>query len=116
MNLLDITHFEVSRSIILKTEEALLEAGRKGYERFVFWSGIPDRDNFRVAVEHVPAQTGYKLETGLCVKVEGVELNRLNRWLYENKQTLGVQIHAHAEHAYHSDTDDEFPIVTVLGC
>ena len=38
-----------------------------------------------------------------------------NLWLYENKLKLLAQIHSHPSEAYHSKTDDEFPIMTTLG-
>lgn len=47
--------------------------------------------------------------------VDGPELHKLNRWLYDAHETLAVQIHTHPDDAYHSETDDEFPIVTALG-
>lgn len=49
------------------------------------------------------------------VRVDGDALHRLNVWLYQHQQMLGVQVHAHPTDAYHSDTDDTFPIVTTLG-
>ena len=36
-------------------------------------------------------------------------------WLYEAGEMLAVQVHAHPTDAYHSDTDDTYPIVATLG-
>jgi hypothetical protein len=47
--------------------------------------------------------------------VDGVELHKLNMWLYEAGEVLGVQVHAHPTDAFHSETDDAFPIVATLG-
>jgi hypothetical protein len=47
--------------------------------------------------------------------VGGEELHRLNVWLYENGEQLAIQVHSHPREAYHSDTDDTYPIVTTLG-
>jgi hypothetical protein len=63
----------------------------------------------------VPRQRSYKTPDGLIVRVEGEALHKLNVWLYEKRQLLGVQIHAHPSAAFHSATDDAFPIVTALG-
>jgi hypothetical protein len=49
------------------------------------------------------------------VHIDGAELHRLNRWLFENGQMLGVQIHSHPTNAFHSETDDTYPIITTLG-
>jgi hypothetical protein len=110
-----VTKFEVPAGIVSHTELSLRQAGRKGHERFVLWSGRIDGRRFLVQTAHVPEQTGYRLESGLCVRVEGEALHKLNTWLYENQEMLGAQIHAHPTEAYHSGTDDSFPIVTTLG-
>ena len=62
-----------------------------------------------------PRQTSYKLDAGLCVRVDGAELHRLNLWLYEAQQVIGVQVHSHPSDAYHSETDDSYPIATMEG-
>ena len=64
---------------------------------------------------HCPKQTAYRLDSGLCVRVEADELHRLNVWLYENTERLAIQVHTHPTEAFHSDTDDAYPIVTTLG-
>ena len=115
MNLESVSSFEVPESIVLDTEESLRKAGRDGYELFVLWSGEVSNSQFLVRTAHVPEQESFKLPTGLSVRVDGQALHRLNAWLYEEKEILGVQVHAHPTDAFHSDTDDTFPIVTILG-
>jgi hypothetical protein len=105
----------VSAEALEKTEESLRAAGREGYELFVLWSGVVDGQCFRVLTPHVPRQTSFRTESGLVVRVEGEALHRLNVWLYENREILAVQVHAHPTDAFHSDTDDAYPIVTALG-
>jgi len=107
--------FHIPAHLIEASEKPLREAGRAGYERFVLWSGTINNDAFQVRSIHVPSQTAYKLESGLCVRVGGDELHRLNRWLFEQGEVLGVQVHTHPTEAYHSDTDDTYPIVTQVG-
>lgn len=115
MNLADVQRFEVAADIVTRTEEAVRRAGADGYELFVLWTGALVGDTFTIRTPHVPAQTSHRLETGLCVRVEGDELHRLNRWLYEAGEVLAVQVHSHPTHAYHSDTDDTYAMVTQLG-
>lgn len=110
-----ITQFVVPRDICDETDAQLREAGRNGAERFVLWSGVIESTRFQVRTAHVPPQTAYRLPEGLCVRVEGPELHRLNVWLYENHELLAVQVHAHPTDAYHSETDDTYPIVTTRG-
>ncbi len=115
MTLSDIERFVVADEIIASTDSALREAGRHGFECFVLWTGARSGHDFIVRTTHVPEQTGYKLDSGVCVRVDGEALFRLNRWQYEHGETLGVQVHSHPRRAYHSETDDTYPIVTALG-
>lgn len=115
MSLRDVRRFIVSDEVVRVTDEALREAGADGYERFVLWTGIRAGDDFLVRSTHVPTQTAYKGEAGLCVRVDGNALDRFNRWQYEHGETLGIQVHSHPQHAYHSETDDTYPIVTAVG-
>jgi hypothetical protein len=110
-----IQGFSVSAELLAQTERALRRAGAEGYELFVFWSGIIDGSELAVRTCHVPKQTSSKTRHGLMVRVEGQALHELNLWLYEHNEVLGAQVHAHPTRAFHSDTDDTFPIVTALG-
>ena len=110
-----IRTFIVPSEICDETDELLRDAGRDGNERFILWSGVISDEYFIVRTMHAPKQTAYRLSGGLCVRVDGDELHRLNIWLYENGELLGVQVHSHPTEAYHSDTDDTYPMVTTLG-
>jgi hypothetical protein len=110
-----ITRFIVPPDIAAETDVRLRAAGQQGLECFVLWTGVCDGNTFVVRTLHVPEQMAYKLSTGLCVRVEGDALHRLNMWLYEHGEQLAVQVHAHPTDAFHSDTDDTYPIVTVRG-
>lgn len=110
-----INEFIIPPEICHKTDQQLRDAGCDGNERFVLWSGVIHNDCFFVRTLHVPKQTAYQLSNGLCVRVGADELHRLNVWLYENGERLGIQVHSHPTEAYHSDTDDTYPMVTTLG-
>ena len=115
MNLKGVRRFRIQASAICETVEAIRSAGQDGYELFVIWSGARVGDTFTVAKVHVPEQISYKSDDGLCVRVDGSELHRLNVWLYEAQQVIGVQVHSHPTDAYHSETDDTYPIATLEG-
>lgn len=116
MNLTPFATLHLSRKQVADTEDALLEAGAEGFERFVFWSGRPTGSaEFAVEAVHVPTQRAFKTRKGLLVRVEGDALHRMNAWLYEHEQVLIAQVHAHPTDAYHSETDDSFPVVTSEG-
>ena len=110
-----VRRFVVSPEQLADTRRALRRAGRARYELFVLWSGVARGAEMHVRTCHVPRQTSSKTSAGLLVHVEGEALHGLNVWLYEHGETLAAQVHAHPADAFHSDTDDSFPIVTSLG-
>lgn len=107
--------FQVPATLIQVSEKALKEAGAAGYELFVLWTGKLIDDLFEVQHTYVPTQQSYRRDKRVHVRVDGEELHKLNRWLYEQRQVLGVQVHTHPDDAYHSDTDNTYPIATTLG-
>ena len=115
MSLVDVDRLLVPRLVVEETDRGLRHAASSGNECFVLWSGVLLGRTFDVRACHVPRQTRYRLASGLLVRIDGPELHRLNRWLFDNGQMLGVQVHSHPGAAYHSETDDTFPIVTTLG-
>lgn len=115
MTLEGITAFAVPEDIADVTDDQLRAAGNEGVERFVLWSGTVDGTTFRVQTAHVPKQSAYKTDRGLFVRIDGDELHRLNVWLYTNREQLGIQVHSHPTDAFHSELDDSFAMVTILG-
>lgn len=115
MNLQQIERIALPVRALELTEESLRAAGREGFEMFVLWSGNVKDQVFHVDAPHVPKQVARRSEHGLSVRIEGQALHDFNVWLYENDEMLGAQVHAHPTDAYHSDTDDAYPIVTALG-
>jgi hypothetical protein len=115
VNLQAVERFVVSGSVVRATVESLREAGEDGFERFVLWSGVVTDKSMSIRTAHVPEQTAYRTESGLMVRVDGDALHRLNTWLYKENETLAAQVHAHPTGAFHSGTDDAYPIVTALG-
>jgi hypothetical protein len=115
MNLAQSRQFQTNDDILRDTERALRAAGKEGYELFVLWTGRLLGDTFTVEHCYVPKQRSIRMRSGVCVRVDADELHKLNCWLFEQSQTLGVQLHTHPYEAYHSETDDAYPIVTTLG-
>lgn len=111
-----ITRINVPRPVTDETIEFLRHRGRLGLEAFSLWAGTADGTIFTVRANIIPAQTGHVSESGVCVAVGPDELHRLNVWLYENQMSLIAQIHSHPTEAYHSETDDKYPIATTVGC
>jgi hypothetical protein len=113
--LADVERFVIPATIVDATDRELRHAGRRNAEMFVLWTGHVIDGTFTAATAYVPEQEAHHLADGLCVTVSGVALHTLNRWLYDHQQTLAVQVHAHPTHAFHSQTDDTYPIVTQRG-
>ncbi len=110
-----VARFVIPVAVVSQTDDQLRDAGKDAVERFVLWSGVIKGDIFHVKTAHVPAQTAYRLTSGLCVRVGGDALHQLNMWLFNSQELLGIQVHSHPTEAYHSETDDTFPIVTTRG-
>lgn len=81
----------------------------------MLWVGNVDGSSFRVTNLLIPRQTAVRSDSGICAVVEGSELRRIGMELYKEKLQLVAQVHSHPTNAYHSETDDEFAIVTTMG-
>ena len=112
-----VEEFVVPLELVDQTLEPLQKAGRKGYEAFVLWGGRLDESGYRLVFEsaYFPSQTTSRAEDGLLVVVEGDALFRVNRAFYKEGLTLAAQVHSHPTDAYHSDTDDAYPLMTLVG-
>lgn len=117
MTLEDVREFVIAPELVGQTLEPLQKAGRKGYEAFVLWGGRLDdgRERFEFVSAFFPEQTMSRAEEGLLVVVEGEALFRVNRAFYKQGLTLAGQVHSHPADAYHSDTDDAYPLMTLIG-
>jgi len=116
VTLTEVEEFVVPLELIDQTLEPLQKAGRKGYEAFVLWGGRLDGPKrFEFVSAYFPEQTTSRGEDGLLVVVEGEALFRINRAFYGEGLTLAGQVHSHPTDAYHSDTDDAYPLMTLTG-
>jgi proteasome lid subunit RPN8/RPN11 len=100
---------------IQKAYELLRYAGENRVEGVALFAGFEKNNEFYVSQTIIPKQTSYRLELGLLYAVDGDELHRINVWLYENNLSIIAQIHSHPNEAYHSETDDSYPIVATKG-
>lgn len=100
---------------VMEVYKHLRYMGREHLEGVALLVGRSNDAVFDIMATIIPAQNSYQLESGLLYSVPGEELFRINKLLYENQLTLIAQVHSHPGAAYHSDTDDAYPIVTVQG-
>lgn len=114
-DLLKVTRIDVPRDVVEAVQQHLREAGEASCEGVAFWAGELAGDHFSVRAALVPAQIRSRTEDGVSVLVTGEELFRMNVWLHKNKLMLVAQLHSHPSDAYHSETDDEYSIMTQAG-
>lgn len=113
--LLDVASVLVPHDLALEAHAHLRRAGEGGFEGMALWAGVKEGSVFRVTRTVIPEQRGVRSAAGVSVSIGPDELHRLNVWLFESKLTLVAQLHSHPADAYHSDTDDAFPIATTAG-
>jgi hypothetical protein len=114
--LLPIRTFVIPLGIIDDTIAFLRRVGSGGFEGFVLWSGqTVGRDRFEFRSIMIPEQSAMMTDSGLLVTVEGKALFEVNKAVHERGEILAAQVHSHPTSAYHSSTDDTFPLVTLVG-
>lgn len=112
---LDLEELRVPRRLADEAQAHLRAVGRRGNEGFALWVGRRAGGTFQVDETIIPEQRGIQSASGVCVTVGSEELFRINRYLYSTRRQLVAQIHSHPTDAYHSETDDAFPIATTAG-
>lgn len=112
---LGVQSVRVARSLAIEANDHLRKVGLRGLEGFALWVGTRNGDTFTVEKTLIPDQEGIRSRMGVSVSVGPEELHRINVWLFRNKMSLIAQIHSHPTNAYHSATDDDFAVATVVG-
>ena len=112
---LDITKINMPYECIVTAYNHMRNHGERRLEGVALFAGKEEDSIFTVVNTIIPQQQAMSLEEGLLYAVDGEELHRINVWLYENKMSLMAQIHSHPSRAYHSSTDDAYPIVATIG-
>lgn len=113
--LMDIQRVFVPKSLAEAAHEHFRRVGKDGVEGMALWVGHREGREVQVVETVIPAQRGIRSPDGVGVTVDGDELFRLNVHLHEHRLGLVAQLHSHPGDAYHSDTDDAFPIATTAG-
>ena len=114
--------FEAVAEVVLpavlaeRTQASLREAGSRGNEGLVVWSGVQNASTFAVKSVSVPRQRGIQTAEGVCVVVDGNSLHEVNVATFGRGERLFAQVHSHPGRAYHSPMDDRYAVVTSPGC
>ena len=117
MNFQDIKKIKLPMACIETAYEHIRKVGNQRLEGVVLFAGNYNSVEkvFHVLETIVPKQVSVNIDQGLLYAVDGDELHRINVHLHLTKQTLVAQLHSHPSKAYHSSTDDAFPIITKVG-
>jgi hypothetical protein len=115
MDFKNITKILIPLKCINKAYDFMKYAGEQKLEGVALFVGNKEERNFYIKDAIIPKQKACSSQDGLLYLVDAEELHQINLWLYENKYNVIAQIHSHPKEAYHSKTDDLFPIVTTLG-
>lgn len=113
--LLALTRMRVPRRVIDTSVQFLQKAGASGNEALLVWVGTFGGGTFDVKDAIAPPQRAINTGSGCCVVIDSDGLFALGKYLEANAFLVGAQVHAHPDDAYHSDTDDAFPVATLAG-
>jgi len=112
---LEITTIRIPRDKIAEAYKLMRFAGSKSVEGMALFAGKQKGNTFEILETIIPRQNSYRLESGLMYAVDADELHRINVWLFNNGFRIIAQIHSHPNEAYHSETDNQYPIVATIG-
>ncbi len=115
IGLLGINKIELPLDCIESACQHMRSVGMQRLEGVALFAGHEKEDSFYIEKTIIPKQKAYSLESGLLYAIPGDELHRINVMLYENNMSLVAQIHSHPTRAYHSATDDAYPVITTVG-
>ena len=115
MDLHQLHTFRLPSGLLDQTIKPIQAAGNDGYEMLILWLGQCYEDHFKVNEVYIPRQETYKSETGCFYTIDSAEIAELSDKLYRTRQMVGAQVHSHPRGAFHSETDEAYPIATTEG-
>lgn len=102
----------IPQYILRQTEKHLREHGSRGHEGMVLWSGIKLKKNKAIIKSCIHPEQ-YCTPTSFDVSLD--ESQRINVLLEQKKEVIIAQVHTHPSGAFHSGTDDNFPVTFIVG-
>lgn len=112
----NIQRFELARSGLERTMEALRIPGRDGLESVAFLAGHATSPRSVVIDCFImPRQVPLKSFFSVSVTVTRDEIANVGVFLEAKQRFLFATIHTHPSSAYHSDTDDDAPLLRFDG-
>jgi proteasome lid subunit RPN8/RPN11 len=99
----------LTRDVVCRTFRILQDCGRGECECAVYWAG-PTEEDLVDRIEHPihkRSAFGYEIQDNW--------LTELWKRLAESRRSVKIQLHTHPGEAFHSSTDDRWPIVSQAG-
>lgn len=116
LGLAQVTTFIVGAGVLDETIAFLRDVGKSHCEGFALWTGVREQATvFRFRSALIPAQHATATHRGLLVTVDGEALFEINKMAHERGEIVAAQVHTHPTSAFHSGTDDHYPLVTLVG-
>jgi hypothetical protein len=112
---LDIEEFIFAENSLPEAYNFMKKVGLSSLEAVALFAGEIKGSQAIIKAVICPLQESLRTEDGLLYTVGGEELHKINIWLHKNKLKLIAQIHSHPTIAYHSETDDKYPIMSTIG-
>lgn len=97
--------------LIQRTLSFLKENGMEGNESHCLWVGKSKNSSFKINEIIFPKQ----IISPYSFHVSETELDKINRELHNKNLELIAQVHSHPIRAFHSYTDNKFPVMTTVG-
>lgn len=108
----------VPKSLTDEGHQLMRDEGSKGHEALVVWAGrarANEHGTFDVEAMIMPHQSAYVADNEVAVVVDGDAIFEMNALLFERGLRLLAQMHTHPGRAYHSDTDEQYSLITAEG-
>jgi hypothetical protein len=99
----------VTQDLVSKTFRILQDCGRGKCECAVYWAGPTEKDLVDRIEHPIHKRSAFGYE------IQDNWLTELSKRLAESRRSVKVQVHTHPGEAFHSATDDQWPIVSQAG-
>jgi len=109
--MISITKVILPMTIFKKTLEFFRKFGEKFLETLALWVGIELSDVFKIKEVWFPNQEN----SIISYYVSDIDVHLINVKLNKMKYSAIAQIHTHPDNAYHSQIDEQYPILVLPG-
>ena len=103
----------VPASVQRETISHIRACGEKSAEGFVAWAGVKGRTGIEVRSVLIPQRNGS--EEFACVMLSDDSMEHFSTEMITRGETLIAQVHSHPFEAFHSETDNQFPLIHRTG-